>query len=453
MKTIVDVIAVRIIEYWHRPLAGVAACIFTAISVGYLVSNAGERPPTWWGLGIIAAATGAVVFVWFATNKLPRVPRGMVGVVLAVTCEDDQHDRRVRSDFIQSLVRLLERDSEGARFFVVTLPPYLTKRITGFAHAERYLSRVRGHMILFGTVKKRQLRGKDVHVLHFDGLVRHAPVTASVHKELSSQFTAVVPRGWVLPTDADFFAFEATSEWTDVATRYVVGLAALASGDPAYAERLLLSVESAIRAGRPNLPPLQVIGQRLPSYLKLLYEAWLRLSANQYTMTRDVEHVRLMEQIADKLLARAPSAVNAYLTKAICSFLLRRDVRAARAEVYKAKQIGDVTWRYSLAFLDAYEGDLDNAEKEYMQAFKGRLQDITVPVQCEEFIQLVLQEEPNKAQLHYCAGLINYYAKGDMLAANQDFELFLREAELGRYPRQLQRAQDLCEESRHASTV
>src|SRR3546814_10004686 len=60
----------------------------------------------------------------------------------------------------------------------------------------------------------------------------------------------LVPKGWTIPVDADFFVFEATAEWTDVATRYVIGLAALISGDPVYAERLLQEVERKIRSGQ-----------------------------------------------------------------------------------------------------------------------------------------------------------------------------------------------------------
>jgi len=48
-----------------------------------------------------------------------------------------------------------------------------------------------------------------------------------------------------------------------------------------------------------------------------------------------------------------------------------------------------------------------------------------VPIQTEEFIQEILEQEPSKTQLHFCLGLINFYAKEDYGAAERDLARFL----------------------------
>ncbi len=70
----------------------------------------------------------------------------------------------------------------------------------------------------------------------------------------------------------------------------------------------------------------------------------------------------------------------------------------------------------------------------YVRAFKGPLEDPTVPMQSEEFMQLVLEEENDKVQLLFCCGLINYRAKRDLAAAKRDLSEFLKRVSASDFP-------------------
>lgn len=94
-------------------------------------------------------------------------------------------------------------------------------------------------------------------------------------------------------------------------------------------------------------------------------------------------------------------------------------------------------WRYSDAFLLAYDGDLEGAYRSYRRAFESPLDDPTVPTQCEEFIQTVLDQEPERAWLFFCLGLINHRAKGDLAAARADFQRFVDNADPDRFQKQI----------------
>ena len=59
-------------------------------------------------------------------------------------------------------------------------------------------------------------------------------------------------------------------------------------------------------------------------------------------------------------------------------------------------------------------------------------------VQCEEFIQIVIDEEPARPWLYYCLGLINRRGKGDLASARRDFETFIRMADENEFPRQFE---------------
>jgi hypothetical protein len=57
-----------------------------------------------------------------------------------------------------------------------------------------------------------------------------------------------------------------------------------------------------------------------------------------------------------------------------------------------------------------------------------------VPVQSEEFINIIISEEPDKLYLRFCTGLINYNAKRDFASAKADFEQFLGIEDIDSFP-------------------
>jgi len=65
-------------------------------------------------------------------------------------------------------------------------------------------------------------------------------------------------------------------------------------------------------------------------------------------------------------------------------------------------------WLLSLAFLHAYEGNLDASNSRYEKAFALPVKHQNTGIQCEEFISIVLREEPAKTDLYYALGRLNY---------------------------------------------
>jgi hypothetical protein len=91
---------------------------------------------------------------------------------------------------------------------------------------------------------------------------------------------------------------------------------------------------------------------------------------------------------------------------------------------------------YSDAFLHAYDGDLQAAYRIYKKAFDFPSNDQTLLVQVEEFIQIVIDEEPERIDLYFCLGLLNYRGKFDLGAAQTDFRRFLNGTRREQFPRQ-----------------
>jgi hypothetical protein len=122
------------------------------------------------------------------------------------------------------------------------------------------------------------------------------------------------------------------------------------------------------------------------------------------------------------------------------AFILRRDLEGARREIESCKGTPDALWLFSLAFIPAYEGNLDDAYRSYQKAFARPLSDQSAVGQVEEFIQRVIDEEPDRPWLYFCLGLINHKAKFDLASAETDFQKFLSGVDHTRFPRQVEAA-------------
>ena len=251
--------------------------------------------------------------------------------------------------------------------------------------------------------------------------------------------------GWCRETAKNF-----SVGWIDhpAVARYVIGTAAALSNDFPLAEQLLLDSERRIQqfVGRAEGAALSVLLDRVRKRLADLYAEWLARLGRRHTRSRDVAAIRESEEVIAKLRRYTADAYGVHLAAAIVAFVLHRDIETARRESQACSGSTDATWRYSEAFLHAYDGDLESAYRSYRRAFESPLRNPNVPTQVEEFIQTVIDEEPERQWLYYCLGLVNFPAKGDLEAARNDFQRFVDSADTQRFNRHIEIARQWIEE-------
>ncbi len=432
-------------RYWHKkPAAFIAPFAVSIVVVGFFYSQQSNSVST---IGWISSvAIGLIVLTaWMFTNHLPRVDKGNAGIIIGILCDDPQEDKQVKLDFVANLRQLIQQG--GSRFQLIELPSWSLEGVDDPVAMDRLLRKVRGHFLLYGRVRLRNKDGKPAHLLAFEGMVRHRPVPEEISQELCNDFTRTLPRRVIIEKENDAFKFEATSEWTDVSTRYVVGTAALISGDVAYAEALFTYVDHKLKQSRVPAEGIRQISMRLPYRFRQLYVAWQKHLYTTYFSTRDERYLLKYDEICHKLLQYDPANLQAMMGLAMCEFVLRKDIPAAHKLVTKCRNDSDATWWYSRAFLHAYQGKMDEAAADYKHAFNGPIADRSVPIQCEEFIQIALAKEPDRVQLHFCLGLINYHAKSDYAGAVRDLGQFLSKLKDGEFHRHANTARELLADS------
>lgn len=437
MASIIDQIASEARRRW--PSWNAAALLSVALGFGLLVLLAGIDLSTLtrWHWVAIAVAAAAPWAGWAWTRRISRHRRGSVGFGVALVYDDPDQARRLQSDFLEELRRRLVGRRALHPFHFIAFPEHVAKKLRSREDAEFLARKSHSHFLIYGSARQRPIAGEGQHVLELFGLVLHSPTSPDVAKQLSSEFGEVLPRTLLVAQENDLFTLAFTAAWVDVAARYIVGIASLISGDLAYAEDLFKGLEEEFEKQTGALPPsIAIIKNRLPQRLADVYKVRVNLLSQAFWHKRDRTLLEEAEPWLEKLHEYDDAYYTGHLQRAICAFVLRRDIQEARAALSRCKQVPDPTWRYSVAFLDAYEGDLQAAYNQYKKAFRLPLRDETVPVQSEEFIHIVLDEEPEQSQLHFCLGMINEHAKRDLNSARRDYERFLATTDPERYPKE-----------------
>lgn len=410
-------------RYWHKKAAAALIPLLTVLGLlaFQYVTFARVLSVESYLFSIVAGAVVAIV--WLLTNRLPRVEKDKIGIVIAILCDGPDEDKQVRLDFVATLKTLAMQGN--AQLQLVELPSWVLDDLEDPRRMSHLLLKVRGHFLLYGRVRMRNKDSKPVHILTFNGMVRHSSVPEAVSNMLASDFTSTIPKHVVIPKENDAFTFQATSEWTDICARYIIGMAAFISGSVGYAELMFTYVKNILEQSKQENVGILQVSKMLPLRFKQLYNNWQTYLYDRYFSTHEHQYLIKLDEISSKLLVCEPTSYTGLQVKAICEFILRRNTSGAHDLIGRCKHASDSSWLYGQAFLFAYEGKMKEAARAYNNAFKGRLIDKSVPIQCEEFIHIVLSAEPDKIQMHYCLGLLNFYGKRDYIAAKQDLVQFL----------------------------
>ncbi|MBI3355550.1 MAG: hypothetical protein HY038_02030, partial [Nitrospirae bacterium] len=229
------------------------------------------------------------------------------------------------------------------------------------------------------------------------------------------------------PETEELRGFEFTRDLVGIASRFILGIASWLSGNPVSAFDLHYGVWTELRRKEDEGLGWPGPKQLTPRVASLLVSEGLDAANLRFTRKPPnyLEDMRRFLDVAEEI---DPSHYGGHLLRGIYFFLSFRDIESARKEIKKAKNSRDAAWLWSSAFLDAYDGRLEEAHKTYQRAFRNLVSDDTA-LQVETFIVDVLTFEPDKVQLWYCLGMINYFYKEDQQSARRDFQKFCEQAE------------------------
>lgn len=377
---------------------------------------------------------------WLKGRHIPKPRRGTYGVAVAIQTQNSEQQAQIASDFVDTMRNILEGGELGSKLSLVVIPAERAAKLGNRDDDIRsLLAKSESTFLIWGKARVRRGKGKAIHVLDLRSAVRHNFITSEVKKRLVREMSELLPLRREISSDDDLAEFEVNAESAGFAVKYILAVAAILSGQSAFAQELLEELLEQLRAFRSEAPPevkrsVQAMKARAPDVLASAHMEQIRDIGYRWRKGRDERLLDESLRHLDEAARLSPKRYDIKVSRAFHLFVRDRDVGAVRRVLRECRmaRIQDPTWRFSEAFIQAYRGELGLATREYRIAF-DRDFDPAITLEVEEFIEWFLGEEPGMTQFHFCLGLINLWGKKDGAQAVAHFREFIRATPEGRF--------------------
>ena len=435
--------ALNIIKtYWYRRstlviiglvIVGASLSFFSAIKI--------EEVSLLGWVSIILILLFVVLF-WAYSVRLPKAVRGKIGFAVAIVPETKEQEEKISADFVITLRELLQNSNLKYHFSFIQIPVHFAQKIQSPEDAVKILRDSQCHFMVYGRARTRNIQDKETQIINLNGIVAHKPIPQETQKLLSAEFSELFPQKLFIPEEGDVFSFEVTAALINIVANYIIGISALVSGDFQYSQQLFERVEQEAKSFQSDIPSIVKIRQRIPSRLAEVYTVRARVCYLNWRSTKAPNLMDEMKIYLDLLGRVAPKNITGHVLRSIYLFVVNRDVAGAIEECEESRCSEDITWRYNYAFLNAYKGNMKKARAEYKRASKLLPRDPGTLLEIENFISWMLEKEPDRTQLHFCLGHINFFSKGDKASALLDFEKFLETTPIDQFSEERRLAEE-----------
>jgi len=369
---------------------------------------------------------GFVVLIWVIwwflyRFRLPRNKKGKVGIIIAIHADSSYEEIRIKNDFIVNLARRISNEGFSNVINIIKIKNHQVKSLNLLSKESmlKLHKKVKGHFYLYGNIKRRK-DGESTYFLCLDGMVVHRPIDIKISKAISAEFRTLLPYQISFLESLEFRGFEFTADIVYLAVRYITGIAAFISGDPMLAHDFHKNLRQEFNRFHP-----------LPEHIKVIRDRSILLTSDEELIIAKHYYLNKNYNESRKWLSKAietnPNNYGAWLLQAIYDFKFDRDPIKSLRSINKAAKYSKTTfeWRYSKAFLffwlERYEKAIKVCKEISQQIYRGEENTLE---EVERFVLDVLKEHPEKVQLYFWIGYLNYKKKNNLPRALEYFEKF-----------------------------
>lgn len=356
---------------------------------------------------------------WLYVRKcLPKNKKGCIGIFICIQTENDKQKNRLKNDFVKRMRELIFQKNLKNIIHVVLLNNYQAEYAIGVLNEyakdkqnkdtnkewQKVRKRTQGHFFIYGSIKERQ-DGENRYFLDLEALVIHAPVQFPAQKQIVKDFLSVWYKQISFQEKIEFKGFQFAADSIFIAVQYVVGIAALVSGDISLALELHTKLD--------NDPYFLRFNKLPPNLLNVKRKIRILLAEENYLIAKALSKEGVSyetEKYLEKSLAIEPN-YGAYLLKSIVEFSYKNNPREALKCVYLARDLAksDGTWRYNEGFLLMYMEKFEKALEVYSKiiniSYDG---EENVLKEIYEFNQDFLKKHSEKIQSYFIIGYLKY---------------------------------------------
>jgi tetratricopeptide (TPR) repeat protein len=358
-------------------------------------------------------------FYWlYKRNYLPKNKKGYVGIIICIETENDKQKSRLKNDFVKRIRSLISQKNLKNKISIVLLSNYQSEYAikvleeyvnnkqnkAAVQEWQKIRKRTQGHFFIYGGIKERQ-DGENRYYLDLEAIVTHAPVQFPAQKQIVQDFLSVWYKQISFQEKIEFKGFLFAADAIFIAVQYVVGIAALVSGD------IFLALE--LHAGLDNDSYFSRFSPLPPNLLNVKKKLKILLAEENFLVAKSFsqqENFSEAEKYMERSLSIEPS-YGAFLLKSIIEFSHKGDPEESLKCVYRAKDLAksDGTWQYNEGFLLMYMEKFDDALKIYGKIIDASyITEENTLVEIYKFNEDFLKKHPEKIQSYFIIGFFKY---------------------------------------------
>lgn len=350
------------------------------------------------------------VFFCIISNRLPKAHRNKNAVLFVIDAENEKLDREVQYKLVNSFKSIMPSDS-SYKFEAIYVPIRRVKKyqLTNKEDAIKLLEKTNCIILVTVYYSADSEENADKYELKINYGICHPTFSKNVEDLLSRDLSTVSSpfRKSRFRKSQKIDVFSLTTQTLLFACQYIVGLVYIILGDYEYSCVLLRTLRNSLVSF--DKKPGNIL--RLKELTDdRLYFSLMRLSfahMDQFKEGKDIHSLKLMLTFAEEANGIRPDTYEYNLNKAYACIILENDVKKARCYIEKCRQYKiDKRWMFSDAFLCAYlNQSASTIIAKYRRAISENKGQINL-IELIDYIEFVIEKEPDKITLHLAAGLL-----------------------------------------------
>jgi len=382
--------------------------------------------------------------VWYKkTQTIPLNKTNKLGIVICIDAENDRERLLIKNDLINKIKELLNVHSFGNEFEVIHLSDHLAKRFVPIIESEqqrvlkvlstskdagledkkwlKFKFTTKGIFYIYGNFKTRN-EIDEKYILTIHSIVLHKKIDKEKSTKLSREMSSILPREISFNLNQEVSGITITARSLYLASRYIVGIASLISGNFNLAIDLFRNLSKEINATYPAPGPnIKNVLNNSDNYLS---ESLSRLAEQKYLQGLNQEALDL---ISEAILLN-PKNYGSIILKSVLSFVIEKNIKKSLQETFDAEKSAknEYGWLYNRAFLYMYSYKFEKGYKCYkkLKELTFHNEELTVD-ECINFNQTLLNAEPDKLQSLFILGFLYQSKKINYPMAYEYFDNFI----------------------------
>lgn len=357
-------------------------------------------------------------------NKLPKVSKNKIGILLIVKSENKKQFDNIKSKLIDKFDDILRTTSE-LNFSTIYIQEEKLKKydILDKRSAIRLMKKV--NCIFFANIKviSDDIDNSERYEITINNGVLHPTYTDKTENEFSEEIASVsrFVKQTRFQKDKIIEQLEATATNLVYICKYIIGVTYYLNFQISASEKLLEELNLEIEKNKKNIIIFNYLKNVLPIRIYNIYMIKAYVFYHKYITDKEVSTLYELGNSLDIANNYVPDTYDYHINKAAFHIWLNMDIKKAKEHILQCSKIRtNCVWRYSDAFLTACESKgFLTIYKKYKQAFK-------IPYDLSElatFIEDILQVNPKLYYLYFALGMI-YSETGDSILTENNFKKF-----------------------------